>query len=186
MRYRTAPSRAGVGARTPATPLLTPHRPMHPTLRPSPPPLHCCLQDIYQQTHPVLFSRRTIYLLVINQRTGMGHLESQLLNVSIRCPDAHFLIVGTHADLVHASVSLKGLQEQERFAGIKVPVPSHVGARCAHTRVCVRVFVGMCACLCACLRACLCACVPVCACVCVVIPSSVAPPDRSGILGTSC
>ncbi len=81
---------------------------------------------MYQQTHPVLFSDRAIYVIVFSLRAqslSTAELTRHVMNVSVRCKDAPILIVGTHADVVGgggASVSLATLKQ--RFPQVRVRV----------------------------------------------------------------
>jgi hypothetical protein len=65
-------------------------------------------QEVYQQTHPVLFSDRAIYVIVYSLRAevNMMDLHRHLMNVTIRCREAPIILVGTHSDSVGGSQSL--------------------------------------------------------------------------------
>jgi leucine-rich repeat kinase 2 len=65
-------------------------------------------QDTYQQTHPVLFSDRAVYVVAYDLRTSISSFDlvRLVMNVTIRCPEAPVLIVGTHCDLVRRSGGL--------------------------------------------------------------------------------
>jgi hypothetical protein len=58
------------------------------------------LQEVYQQSHPVLFSDRAVYVIVYNPRTDVteDHLNKHVRNVTVRCKDAPIVLVGTHLD----------------------------------------------------------------------------------------
>ncbi len=87
-------------------------------------------QETYQQTHPVLFSDRAVYLIVYNLRTGISQsdLVRLVMNVAVRAPEAPVLLVGTHCDLVResgrsaAGPLLRALQQ--RFPQVS---PTHPG-----------------------------------------------------------
>ena len=57
-------------------------------------------QDVYQQTHPIFFTDRAIYVIVYSLRLEIStaDLTRQLMNVTTRCPDARIVVVATHAD----------------------------------------------------------------------------------------
>ena len=86
-------------------------------------------QDVYQQTHPVLFSDRAIYVIVFSLRAqslSTAELTRHVMNVSVRCKDAPILIVGTHADVVGgggASVSLATLKQRFPQVCVLAPLP---------------------------------------------------------------
>jgi hypothetical protein len=75
-------------------------------------------QDTYQQTHPVLFSDRALYVVVYNLRAGSSvpDLTRHLMNVTVRCKDAPILVVGTHSDEV-------GMGSPLRLAALKAKFP---------------------------------------------------------------
>ncbi len=68
----------------------------------------CVLQEVYQQTHPVLYHDRAIYVIVYSLRAevNLGDLHRHLMNVTIRCKEAPIILVGTHLDAVGGSASL--------------------------------------------------------------------------------
>src|SRR6266704_2782410 len=57
-------------------------------------------QEIYQATHQVFLTRRSVYLLVWNARQGpdVCRLRFWLDTISTLAPDAKILLVATHAD----------------------------------------------------------------------------------------
>jgi hypothetical protein len=59
-------------------------------------------QEVYQQSHPVLFSDRAIYVIVYSLRSEirLPDLMKQLMNVTVRCEDAPIMLVGTHSDVI--------------------------------------------------------------------------------------
>ena len=67
-----------------------------------------CFQEVYQQTHPVLFSDRAIYVILYSLRTevNMVDLHRHLMNVTIRCKEAPIILVGTHSDCIGGNPSL--------------------------------------------------------------------------------
>ena len=79
-------------------------------------------QDAYQQTHPVLFSDRAIYIVMYSLRTGASPVDinRHLMNVAIRCKDSPVLVVGTHSDAVHGGggLSLEALRRRFPQVGI--------------------------------------------------------------------
>ena len=82
----------------------------------------CASQDAYQQTHPVLFSDRAIYIVLYSMRTGASpaDIRRHLMNVAIRCKDAPILLVGTHADVVHGGSGLSLAALKRRFPQVCV------------------------------------------------------------------
>jgi hypothetical protein len=69
--------------------------------------IHWCespwaLQDVYQQTHPVLFSDRALYVVVYSLRAqSLQHdVPRHIQNIAVRCPVTPILVVGTHADAI--------------------------------------------------------------------------------------
>jgi hypothetical protein len=66
------------------------------------------LQLVYQQTHPVLFSGRALYIIVYSLRTeiNIGDLQRHLKNVMIRNKDAPILLVGTHSGIMGGDFTL--------------------------------------------------------------------------------
>nr|XP_047128450.1 leucine-rich repeat serine/threonine-protein kinase 1 [Hydra vulgaris] len=63
-------------------------------------------QSEYYATHQCFLSQRAIYLLICrltDELFGVLHLESWLLNIQARAPNATVIIVGTHADQVDKS-----------------------------------------------------------------------------------
>ncbi|XP_065648790.1 leucine-rich repeat serine/threonine-protein kinase 1 isoform X3 [Hydra vulgaris] len=63
-------------------------------------------QSEYYATHQCFLSQRAIYLLICcltDESFGVQHLESWLLNIQARAPNATVIIVGTHADQVDKS-----------------------------------------------------------------------------------
>ncbi len=71
-------------------------------------PCDPCMQEVYQQTHPVLFSDRAIYVIVYSLRTevSMVELQRHLMNVTIRCKEAPIILVGTHSDAIGGNPNL--------------------------------------------------------------------------------
>jgi hypothetical protein len=67
-----------------------------------------CCQEVYQQTHPVLFSDRAIYVVLYSLRTevNMVDLHRHLMNVTIRCKEAPIILVGTHSDSMGGNPNL--------------------------------------------------------------------------------
>jgi hypothetical protein len=59
------------------------------------------VQEVYQQTHPVLFSERAMYVIVytLENINFLPDVERHLLNVHVRYKDAPILLVGTHSDV---------------------------------------------------------------------------------------
>jgi GTPase SAR1 family protein len=73
-------------------------------------------QEVYLHTHPMLFSDKTLYLLVWNPRAGtsVSLLEEYLLNIRSRAPSSRVILVTTHADEVDQNEGRKwvdGLQK---------------------------------------------------------------------------
>jgi hypothetical protein len=70
--------------------------------------VHPILQEAYQQTHPVLFSDRAVYVIVYSLRAGvnLSDIHRHLMNVVVRTRDAPILLVGTHSDVVGGDPSL--------------------------------------------------------------------------------
>ncbi len=62
-------------------------------------------QDAYQETHPVLFGDRAVYVIVYSLRTEVNSadLHRHLMKVTFRFKDAPIILVGTHLDAVGAS-----------------------------------------------------------------------------------
>lgn len=58
------------------------------------------LQEVYQQTHPVFFSDRALYVILYSLRSELylPDFARHLMNVTIRYNDAPILLVGTHSD----------------------------------------------------------------------------------------
>ena len=79
-------------------------------------------QDAYQQTHPVLFSDRAIYIVIYSLRTGASpaDITRHLMNVTIHCKDAPVLLVGTHADVVHGGSGLSMAALKARFPQVRL------------------------------------------------------------------
>jgi GTPase SAR1 family protein len=91
------------------------------------PPLHLQLslwdfggQEVYMNSHPMLFSDKTLYLLVWNPRSGipLHSLEEYVLNIRSRAKSGSILLVTTHAEEVDVSVSriqqsLRGLEKHD-------------------------------------------------------------------------
>jgi hypothetical protein len=72
---------------------------------------------VYQQTHPVLFSDRALYVVVFSLRSHSVRLEVErhVLNIAVRCPRAPIVVVGTHVDAVAVGsegLSLEGIKER--------------------------------------------------------------------------
>jgi hypothetical protein len=88
--------------------------------------VHLLLQDAYQQTHPVLFSDRAIYVILYSLRTGAspGDLSRHLMNVSLRHKEAPIILVGTHADVVHGGSGLSLAALKKRFPQVGSWLPS--------------------------------------------------------------
>ena len=63
------------------------------------------MQDVYQQTHPILFSDRAIYMVLYSMRSGISEatLTQHVLNITTRARNARILLVATHADQVAGS-----------------------------------------------------------------------------------
>jgi hypothetical protein len=77
----------------------------------------CVGQEVYQQTHPLLFSDRALYIVVYSLLTEInaGDLQRHLKNVTIRCRDAPILLVGTHCDKVGGDSTLPLLALKKQF-----------------------------------------------------------------------
>jgi hypothetical protein len=84
--------------------------------------LHDCLQEVYQQTHPVLFSDRAIYVIVYSLRAEVSlvQLFRHLMNVTTRCKDAPIILVGTHLDVIGTNQSLPLPALKSRFPQVGV------------------------------------------------------------------
>ncbi len=82
------------------------------TLAPVAPP-----QEVYQRTHPVLFSDRALYVVVYSLRAGasVADLTRHLMNVTVRCKDAPIVVVGTHSDAVGGDAPLPLAALKARF-----------------------------------------------------------------------
>ncbi len=80
-----------------------------------------CLQEVYQQTHPVLFHDRAIYVIVYSLRAevNLGDLHRHLMNVAIRCKDAPIILVGTHLDAVGGGASLPLRDLKARYPQVR-------------------------------------------------------------------
>jgi hypothetical protein len=68
----------------------------------------CLPQETYQQTHPVLFSDRAVYVIVYSLRAGVNlvDIHRHVMNVTVRCRDAPIVLVGTHSDVIGGDASL--------------------------------------------------------------------------------
>ena len=77
----------------------------------------CTTQETYQQTHPVLFSDRAIYVIVYSLRTGVNQSEltKHLMNVTVRCNDAPIVLVGTHSDVIGGDPNLPLVALKAKF-----------------------------------------------------------------------
>ena len=74
-------------------------------------------QEVYQRTHPVLFSDRAVYVVVYSLRAGASvhDLTRHLMNVTMRCKDAPILVVGTHSDAAGGGAPLPLAALKARF-----------------------------------------------------------------------
>ncbi len=81
----------------------------------------CVLQEVYQQTHPVLFHDRAIYVIVYSLRAevNLGDLHRHLMNVTIRCKEAPIILVGTHLDAVGGGASLPLADLKARYPQVR-------------------------------------------------------------------
>ena len=79
-------------------------------------------QDVYQRTHPVLFSDRALYVVVYSLRAGnsVTDLTRHLMNVTVRCNDAPIVVVGTHSDAVGGGAPLPLAALKARFPQVCV------------------------------------------------------------------
>ncbi len=79
-------------------------------------------QEVYQRTHPVLFSDRALYVVVYSLRAGASvpDLTRHLMNVTVRCKDAPVLVVGTHSDAVGGGAPLPLAALKARFPQVCV------------------------------------------------------------------
>ncbi len=78
------------------------------------------LQEVYQQTHPVLFSDRALYVIVYSLRTevSFADLHRHLMNVTVRCKDAPIILVGTHCDVMGGDWTLPLPALKARFSQV--------------------------------------------------------------------
>jgi hypothetical protein len=79
-------------------------------------------QEVYQRTHPVLFSDRAVYVVVYSLRAGasVSDLTRHLMNVAVRCKDAPILVVGTHSDAAGGGSPLPLAALKARFPQVCV------------------------------------------------------------------
>ncbi len=79
-------------------------------------------QEVYQRTHPVLFSDRALYVVVYSLRAGASvhDLTRHLTNVTVRCKDAPILVVGTHSDAAGGGAPLPLAALKARFPQVCV------------------------------------------------------------------
>jgi hypothetical protein len=58
------------------------------------------LQEVYQQTHPVLFSNSALYAVVFSHRVGVSfaELSRPLTSITVRFPNVRILVIGTCID----------------------------------------------------------------------------------------
>jgi hypothetical protein len=83
-------------------------------------------QEVYQRTHPVLFSDRALYVVVYSDyyslRAGASvpDLTRHLMNVTVRCKDAPIVVVGTHSDAVGGGAPLPLAALKARFPQVCV------------------------------------------------------------------
>jgi hypothetical protein len=96
------------------------------------------MQEVYQRTHPVLFSDRALYVVVYSLQAGASvpDLTRHLMNVTVRCKDAPIVVVGTNSDAVGGGAPLPLAALKARFPQVCVvwvcKVVS-VRCRCWHT-----------------------------------------------------
>ncbi len=72
---------------------------------------------MYEQTHPVLFSDRALYVVVYSLETEINTADLQHLvkNVTVRCSKAPILLVGTHRDIMGGDWTLPLLALKKQF-----------------------------------------------------------------------
>ncbi len=77
----------------------------------------CTTQETYQQTHPVLFSDRAIYVIVYSLQAefSLSDLTKHLMNVTVRCQEAPIVLVGTHSDVIGGDPNLPLVALKAKF-----------------------------------------------------------------------
>ena len=89
-------------------------------------------QEVYMNTHPMLFSTKTIYLLVWNPRvkTTIGMLEEYLLNIQSKSSSSPIMLVTTHSSEVNSNSNsiISTLSDLKKYKYVRhVAVDSSTG-----------------------------------------------------------
>jgi len=86
--------------------------------------IQMAVQVVYQRTHPMYFSGRAVYVVAFSLRSNGSReqLYAHLMNVTVRCPDACILVVGTHADQVSAMPASLSSWKRE-FPQVRAVIP---------------------------------------------------------------